>query len=201
MNKTAMTLAAIFVFSTFAFADIARPDTTPKHTPKPKLEKLVDANMDIKLDANAKEAKLLIPRSQIKSLRAALEEMDNADDNTAAVTHAGISRTQTMMTGLFMSLAIVFAGIWFARSGKLASRGAKTAVIALAVTSIATTATFVFANAGPPADARSITGKMFSQSIHYYGFGWGQVKLGMTDGDRIQLIVPDPKDDKPSSEE
>ncbi|HTH50962.1 MAG TPA: hypothetical protein VL501_03455 [Pyrinomonadaceae bacterium] len=201
MKKTLLALAAMLVFSNFALADIARPDSSPHHTPKPKPEKLIDANMDIKLDGDAKEAKLLIPRSQIKSLRAALEEMDNADDNTAAVTNSGLSRTQTIMTGLFMSLSIAFAGIWFARSGKLATRGAKTAVITLAVSAIATTATFVFANAGPPADARSITGKMFSQSVHYYGFGWGQVKLGTTDAERIQLIVPNPKDDKPSGEE
>jgi hypothetical protein len=201
MKRTVLTLAAMLAFSTFALADIARPDTSAHKTPKPNSEKVIDTEMDIKLDATAKDAKLLIPRSQIKELRAALEELDNGTDNTAAVTTSSPSRTQTIMTGLFMSLAIVFGGIWFARSGKVASKGVKTAVIAIGITAIASAATFVYANAGPPAEARSITGKMFSQAVHIYGFGWGRVKLGVSDNERLQLIVPDPKDDKPSGEE
>ena len=202
MRRTVLTLAALLAFSTIVLADIARPDTSPHRTPKPNSEKVIDTEMDIKLDANAKDAKLLIPRSQIKELRAALEELDNGTDNTAvATTTTSFSRTQTIMTGLFMSLAIVFGGMWFARSGKAASKGVKTAVIAIGITAIATAATFVYANAGPPAEARSITGKMFSQAVHIYGFGWGRVKLGVSDNERLQLIVPDPKDDKPSGEE
>jgi len=199
MKRTVLTLVAILAFSTLALADIARPQ--PDKTPKPKAEKLVDASMEIRLDGEAKEAKLLIPRSQLKSLRAAIDDLDNGDDNTAAVTATGFSRTQTIMTGLFMSLAIVFGGIWFARSGKMSSTGVKAAVLTLSISAIATTATFVYANAGPPAEARSITGKMFSQAVHIYGFGWGQVKIGISDTDRVRLIVPDPKDEKPSGEE
>ncbi|HEV7700626.1 MAG TPA: hypothetical protein VGO43_10400 [Pyrinomonadaceae bacterium] len=200
MQRTLFTLAAMLVFSTFALADIARPDTTPHHTPKPKPEKLIDTEMDIRLDSDAKEAKLLIPKAQIKSLRAALEEMDDDTGNTAAVTSGGLSRLQTIVSGLFLSLAMVFGGVWFVRSGKAATKTAKTAVVALAIAGIATAATFVYANAGPPAEARSITGKMFSPSVHMYGFGWGRVKLGVAPDERIQLIVPDPKD-KPSGDE
>jgi hypothetical protein len=50
-----------------------------------------------------------------------------------------------------------------------------------------------------PAEARSITSKMFSQSVHIYKFGYGRVKLEAkpeSGGDRIELIVPDPKDEK-----
>jgi len=35
---------------------------------------------------------------------------------------------------------------------------------------------------------------MFSQAVHVYGFGWGKVKLGVSDNERLTLIVPDPKD-------
>ena len=194
MKTTVLTLAAMLAFSTFAFADIARPIASPQQPKQPKAQKFVDTEMDIKLDRDATEAKLLIPKSQIKELRAALEDLDNGVDNTAAVTTSGFSRTQTIMTGLFMSLAIVFGGIWFARSGKAASKGVKTAVIAVGITAIATAATFVYANAGPPSEARSITGKMFSQAVHIYGFGLGKVKLGVSDNERLTLIVPDPKD-------
>ncbi|HEY2848059.1 MAG TPA: hypothetical protein VGI80_09595 [Pyrinomonadaceae bacterium] len=199
MKRSIFAVLTMLVFALVSYGDVRLPD--PKPTPKPKPEKLVDAEMDIKLDRDAKEAKLLIPRSEIKNLRAALEELDNGGDNTAAVTQTGFSRTQTIMTGLFMSLAIVFGGIWFARSGKLASKSVKAAVLTLGIGAIATAAIFVYANAGPPSEARSITGKMFSQAVHIYGFGWGHVKVGVSDSDRIQLIVPDPKDDKPAGEE
>ncbi|MFL6373049.1 MAG: hypothetical protein ACJ73D_00130 [Pyrinomonadaceae bacterium] len=201
MKNTALALAMMLAFATFALADIARPDPSTKPSPKAKSETLVDTQMDIRLDAKATDAKLLIPKSQIKQLRAALEELDNGTDNTAAVTAMGFSRTQTIMTGLFMSLAIVFGGMWFVRSGKLASKGVKAAVVAIGVTAVATAATLVYANAGPPAQARSITGRMFSPAVHMYGFGFGHVKLGVSDNEDIQLIVPDPKDDKPAGEE
>jgi hypothetical protein len=200
MRKTILTLAVMLAFSSFAMADIARPDQTPHRTPKPKPEKFIDTEMDIRLDSDAKEAKLLIPRSQIKNLRAALEEMDDDTGNTAAATSGGLSRLQTIVSGMFLSLAMVFGGIWFVRSGKAATKTAKTAVVALAIAGIATAATFVYANAGPPSEARSITGKMFSQSVHLYGFGWGRVKLGVAPDERIQLIVPNEKD-KPSGDE
>lgn len=195
IKRTVLLLAVVTMFAVSALADEAVP-TPPKKTPKPQPAKLIDADMDIRLDPQAKEAKLLIPRSQLKALRAELEQMDDDADTTA-----GITRTQTVMTGLLMSLAFVFCGIWFVRSGKASTKFAKAAVIALAVTSIATAATFVYANAGPPPEARSITGKMFSQAVHIYGFGWGRVKLGVSDDERIRLVVPDPKEDKPNNEE
>ena len=199
MKRSMLTLVAVLGFAVVSFGDIRVPD--PKPTPQPKPEKLVDAEMDIKLDRDAKDAKLLIPKSEIKNLRAALEQLDNGGDTTAAITTSGLTRTQTIVSGLFMSLAIVFGGIWFARSGKLASKSVRATVITISVAGIATAATVVYANAGPPSEARSITGKMFSQAVHIYGFGWGHVKVGISDSDRVQLIVPDPKDDKPSGEE
>ncbi len=197
--KRIFLIAAVLVFaSTAAFADIARPD--PAKSPKTKPSTSIMTTMDIRLDPDAKEARLIIPKSQLKQLRAQLDGMDDAADNTAAVTTPSFSRTQTIMSGAFLSLAIVFGGMWFARSGKAASKTVKTIVIVTAIAGIASAATFVYANAGPPNEARSITGKMFSQAVHIYGFGRGQVKLETSDSDdRIQLIVPDPKD-KPSGE-
>jgi hypothetical protein len=97
------------------------------------------------------------------------------------------------MSGLFLSLAIVFGGVWFMRTGKANSTTNK-GVIAAVLLSCVASATFVFANAGPPAEARSITGKIFSPAMHMYGFGWGKIKVETTedDSDRITLIVPNP---------
>jgi hypothetical protein len=51
-----------------------------------------------------------------------------------------------------------------------------------------------YGNAGPPAEARTITGKMFSQAVHLYGFGSGKIKLEVSDKERTPvLIVPNQK--------
>jgi hypothetical protein len=97
------------------------------------------------------------------------------------------------VSGLLLSLAFVFGGIWLTRSN-FGSRTVKGAVAGAATFAILSGATFCLANAGPPDEARSITGKMFSQAVHVYGFGWGQVRLEIGNGDRVQLIVPNPKE-------
>ena len=183
----------VLMFTVSAFADIARPERTPK---PPKKAAAVDTYLSIKLDRDAKEARLIVPRSQLKALRAELESIGG--DNSAATTSSGFSRTQTIVSGLFISLAFVFGGFWFARSGKLSSKVAAITAIAFAGGALAT---IVYGNAGPPAEARSITGKMFSPAMHIYKFGGGKVKLEVSDSeDQVQLIVPDPEEKKPGEE-
>jgi len=183
---TLVLLAAVAVF-----ADIARPD--PTKTPKPT--KGVTTTMLIRLDRNATDAKLIIPKSQIKQLRAELEQLDDDSDNTAAVTQpSSFSRTQTIVSGAFLSLALVFGGMWFVRSGKAATKSGKTFVILAVLAGTGAAATFVYANAGPPPEARTITGKMFSQSVHMYKFGSGKIKVETSaTGDAVEFIVPDPQ--------
>ncbi len=198
MKRSICLTAMILLGVVAAFADIARPQ--PEKTPKPNSKKAIDTLMTIRLVEDAKEAKLIIPKSEIKALRAALDDMDSDSDSTAAVR--SFSRTQTIVSGSFLSLALVFGGIWFVRSGKAVSKGGKGLVVLAVVTGIVSAATLVYANAGPPPEARSITGKMFSQSLHIYNFGSGHVKLETSDDQvgGVVLIVPNPKD-KPSGEE
>ncbi len=189
MRKMICLTAFLLLVSAAAFADIARPEPTKT----PKHGKQYDATMMIRLDRDAKEARLIIPRSQLKQLRAELDQLDDDSDSTAAVSSPGLfTRTRTIATGLFMSLALVFGGVWFMRSGKAATKSGKTLVIAFVTLGIASAASFVYANAGPPAEARSITGKMFSQAVHIYNFGSGKIKLEAGDKDQVELIVPDP---------
>ena len=199
MKRLTALTAIVLLSSAAGFADIARPE--PAKTPKAAPVSSVATNMSIRLDPDAKEARLIIPRSQLKLLRAQLDDMDAAEDSTAAVTApSGFSRTQTAMTGVFLSLALVFGGMWFVRSGKAGTRTAKALVVILTIAGIASAATFVYANAGPPAAARSITGKMFADSVHMYGFGFGMVKLETSaTSESVTLIVPNPKD-KPAAE-
>ena len=189
----------VLLVSIAAFADIARPD--PAKTPKQKTSKSIETGMSIRLDADAKEARLIIPKTQIKQLRAELEKLDDGTDNTAAVSSPGsFSRTQTIVSGMFLSLALVFGGMWFVRSGKAATKTGKTLVILAVLTGLGSAATIVYANAGPPPEARTITGKMFTQAVHMYGTGWGTVRLEAGDQQQIELIVPNPPD-KPKTDE
>lgn len=195
MKRSLLAAIAIAVFALTAFADIPpRPGPSPDRKQKPAS---IDTELDISLDRNAKEAKLIIPASQLKQLRAELEALDNGDPTAAGVTVDGGQRLQTIMAGSLLSLALILGGVWLWRSGAGAMRTRAVGAIALT----AAVSGYLFANAGPPAEARSITGKMFSQSMHIYGFGWGKIKLETGDIDRVKLIVPNPKPDPKTAEE
>jgi hypothetical protein len=186
MKKSICLTVFVLILSVIAVANAPAP--TPKRAKKSKPP--VVTTMSIRLDRDATEAKLIIPKSQLKQLRAELDELESDDDNTAS---AGSSGTQTIVSGIFLSLAFVFGGIWFVRSGKATAPG-KNFVALAALAGIASAATFVYANVGPPPEARAITGKMFSDSMHRYKGGWGRVKIeSSTDADQIEFIVPDPK--------
>jgi hypothetical protein len=190
MNRSFFLCVLLLAFSLTAVANIA-----PVNTPKKVTKRSIDTQMMIHLDHDAKEARLVIPKSQVQQLRAQLDQLDGGQDTAAAVSTGGISKAQTIVSGMFLSLALVFGGMWFVRSGGSATKSGKALVILAILACAGSTATFVFANAGPPPEARSITGKMFTQAVHLYGFGSGHIKLEVANEDRqyIDLIVPDPK--------
>ena len=195
MKRIAAGLLLLGLFAAVAMADIARPDN------KPKKQTSVDATLRIRLDREAKEARLIVPKSQLKALRAAIDEADGRPAEVASV--GGVSRVQTIMGGLFLSLGFVFGGVWLIRSRGTSGESGKIAIGLAAVVLICSGTMLAWANAGPPAEARSITGKMFSQAVHIYNFGYGKVKLETTDedSDQILLIVPDTPDAKPTPAE
>ena len=189
MLKRMILTLSILTFAATAFADIPRPDSTPNHG-KRSVE--VDTHLSIVLDRNAKEARLIIPRSQIKALRAELEGIDS-DETTAALTATGTSRLQMIVGGILLSLAVAFAGIWFTRNKTMSTTGSRSAVAGAAILTVGALATIVYGNAGPPPDASNITGKMFSPAVHLYKGGGGKIKLEVSDTVTIpKLIVPDP---------
>ncbi|SRR5258708_21380800 len=199
MKRIICLTALVLLASTVVFADLLQPK--PEKTPKVKPSKSIEMNMTIHLKSDATEAKLLIPKSAVKQLRAALDDMDDDNNATAEVTTGSLSQTQTIASGTFLSLSFVFGGIWFIRSGKAATKSGKTLVILAVIAGVGSAATLIYANAGPPPEARSITGKMFSQSMHIYNFGSGKIKLETKDDlYGVDLIVPDPPD-KPKTDE
>ena len=190
LKRTTLTFSILILAAT-AFADVPRPDITPSRIKKPAS---VDTHLSIVLDRNAKEARLIIPRSQVKALRAELEDIDSGSDGTAALlTAGGISRLQMIVSGTFLSLAVAFAGVWFTRKKKMATASARSTAAGMVIFAVGGLATIVYGNAGPPPEARTITGKMFSPAVHLYKSGGGKIKLEISDTDTIpKLIVPDP---------
>ncbi len=195
MKRTLGLITMLILASTLSFADIARPEK-PKD---PAKNTSLDTNLTIKLVKDAKEARLIIPRSQLRQLRAELDSIDPGSGETAAF---GITRLQTILGGAFLSLAFVFAGIAFFRTGRMGGKSGPAAAAALVAVAGLAFVSVAFGNVGPPAEARSITGKMFSRSVHLYGFGWGKIKLEVGDDNTTPtLIVPNPPEAKPEGEE
>lgn len=195
MKKIFSLCVLLGMFSIAAFADVRLPDT-PKPTPAPRQKKTIESALSIRLDKKATEARLIIPKSQIKQLRAALDDLD--DDNTGN-TAMNVTRTQTIVSGLFLSLAMVFGGVWFVRSRRTDGKINKTAAVAIILFLVGSAATVAFANMGPPAELRSISGKLFNKQIFGgWGSAYGKIKLEVseTDGGTIELVVPDKEEPK-----
>jgi hypothetical protein len=171
----------------------------PKATPKPKANKSIETTLLVRIDRNAKEAKLIIPKGQLKQLRAQLDDLDDSLDTTASLS---FTKTQTIVSGLFFSLAFVFGGVWLARTGKIDTKAGKILVIGSVLFLSGAVATIVYANAGPPPEARTLTNKFFSQGVNSYKFGSGKIKLEVSEtAQSPELIVPDvPDEKKPNSE-
>jgi hypothetical protein len=192
MLKRTILAAAVLLLVSAAHADIPRPDRTPTKSNKAAA---VDTYLSIQLDRDAKEARLIIPRSQLKALRAELDALDRGPNVTAGVISGdSTSRLQMIVSGVLLSLAVAFGGIWFARQGKSSAKVSRSAAAAMVIFAGGALATIVYGNAGPPAEAREITGKMFSPALHVYKFGGGKIKLEVSDTEtQPRLVVPDPQ--------
>ena len=181
MKKTFLTVALVLLVVSASMANIADPRVSGR-------SKSLNTTLSISIDKDAREAKLIIPRSQLQQLRAELEQLDNGTGDNVASTST-MTRTQTIVSGFLLSLAFVFGGMWFVRSGSQNSKAIVTAAILLTFGSIAN---LVYGNAGPPSEARSINGKMFSEAVHMYKHGFGKIKLEVSDKvSNPELIVPE----------
>ena len=146
---------------------------------------------------------MIIPKSQIKQLRAELEQLDNEPDNTAAAT-TGFSRTQTVVGGLCMSLAFLFGGVWLTRSRKIDTKSGKSLVAGAVLFCVGSLSIIAFGNAGPPPELRQITSKLFDKKVFgYWNSAGGKIKVQVSDTAQYpELIVPAVTDEnKPTDEE
>lgn len=181
------------------FADIARPGRTPK--PVLKVYSNTSAGMTVRLDSNIEKPTLRIPRSTLNYLRAQNESGENDQDNSAAVAApGGFSRLQTMVSGMFLSLALVFGGMWFVRSGKAATKEGKAVVILAVLAGIGSATTFVYADIARPQFAEDITSRIFNKNAMRRGevSSW-DIRVESTNGENIELYVPDPPTSLPAN--
>ena len=190
MKKILGLLMLTAFFSCAAVADVRLPDTpkpTPAKTAKPE-PAAVDATLQIEFSSREKTARLLVPRNELNKLRAELDALDGG----GGATFSGISRAQTIAGGLFLSLAVVFGGVWFVRSGKNAPKKVRIAAAGAVLLASGALASIAFANIGPPTTA-DITSRIFNAESFRHPLGLqGAVKLEITDrGDRLRLIVPE----------
>jgi hypothetical protein len=97
-------------------------------------------------DRGAWTARLQIPRSSLRQLRAAI---DNASGEDASALAAASVSTRTIMAGLCMFLALSFGGIWLVRSGQNRNQKALAGIVITAAL-LGATAMIARGNAAPP---------------------------------------------------
>jgi hypothetical protein len=188
MKLRLCTLAfAFFAFAPLTvFADIAAPEPKPTRTPQTSKRVLPPARMVIESRKDATEARLQIPQSVLRELRAEID--GDAASDTAAST-ASLRQTQTIIAGVFLSLSLTFAGVFIARSRSRMTKQIATG--ALVVFAVAGALTFkALANARPP-EPRFVNAGSLPRATTPDEELNGVVRMEIVpDGREIKLIVP-----------
>jgi len=195
MKRTIVLCAAgllLIASAVYSFGDIARPKVTP--TAK-EGKTVLYTSMPVKPDPKAYEARLQISPSTLQSIAREAGNMSSNDSVTQRLMH---SSTRTMMAGLFMFLAVSFAGVWLARSSQRRNHKAIAAVILIA-TMFGLATVIVRANAGPPGYLRW---QGLPQNLKAGKPTGGGINIEIVPGDdsTITLIVPLRKVENPSGD-
>ena len=193
MKKLLFLCAFSVIFSVNSFADIRLPDNvkpSPTATPKSKT-KSQKMQMSIRVNPNTEEPTLVIPRGALNNLRAQLDEIDGGSSNVAQAS--GISGTQTLMSGLFFSAALIFGGVWMFR-GKSLAKNQKIVAGLLIFAFLGASVYTVSANVAPPPFI-GIKADVFSDKMRTSWRGAvGEVKVEIDENSRngsmIELWVP-----------
>ena len=182
MKRTLILSAAICALLTgavFAFGDIARPK------PRPAEGKIIlYTGITVMPDSKASEARLQISQETLKRIQASAANNSGPPSVVQGLIH---SSTRTIMAGLFMFLAVSFAGVWLARSGQRRNHKTITAVLLIAVVfGLATV--IVRANAGPPGYVRW---QNLPQALKDGKATSGGLDIEIVPGDEnMKLIIP-----------
>src|SRR5947207_9017168 len=148
MKRTFLFLAVAFVLAAsavYSFGNIARPRNTPAPAPG---KVVLHTGLTIAPDADTRESTLQISEGTLRLIR---EQTANTSANASLTGRIAQSSTRTIMAGLFMFLAVSFAGVWLARANQRRSRKAIAAVVLVAAF-LGMVTVIVRANAGLPGD-------------------------------------------------
>jgi len=172
-------VCALLASGIYAFGDIARPKPSPAEG-----KVIFYSGLSVVSDPKSYEARLQISQETLKRLQDAAGREGGSSSLSQSIMH---SSTRTMMAGVFMFLAISFAGVWLARSNQKRNTKAVAAVLALAfMFGLATV--IVRANAGPPGYIRW---QNLPQSLKDGKETVGGVQIELVPGDdNMKLIIP-----------
>jgi ABC-type Na+ efflux pump permease subunit len=197
MKSTVILALTVLFAASAAFGDI------PANRPKPKPPQVPSdgkapsdpgyANMYINIGTADDGPTLIIEKSMLDKINAANTGM------AASGSTGGLSmELSSVVAGVFLSLAMVFGGLWFVRSRRSVSRLAATSMLL----AIGGAATIVFANVGPPKKF-DINSTIFKDEVIGYTTISGKVKIKVVDRDTgfdIGLVMPKVKTKKADEE-
>ena len=192
MKRTIVLCAAsllLIASAVFTFGDIARPK------PSPEAGKVIfHTGLEIVPDAKVYEARLQISQETLQRIR---EATANTSANPSMTQRIMASGPRTIMTGLFMFLAVSFAGVWLARSGQRRSQKIAAGLV-LGIAVLGAAAIIVRANAGPPG---SYYWKKLPDNLTRGESTRGGLDIEIVPGDeQIKLLVPIKNTKKPGEE-
>ena len=172
-------ICALLASAILAFGDIARPKPSPAEA-----KTIFYTGLTVTSDSKSYEARLQISQETLKRLQEAAANNGGTASVTQRVMH---SSTRTIMAGLFMFLAVSFAGIWLARSSQRRNHRALAAMLLVAIVfGVATV--IVRANAGPPGYIRW---QNLPQSLKDGKETTGGLQIELVPGDdNMKLIIP-----------
>lgn len=185
MKSTLVFCTAVCILlagAVLTFGDIARPKESPAPVVRGKV--VFSTSMAVVPDGKAYEARLQIPRDNLRYLIAALDNVPADDSLGQSIVR---NSTRTIMAGLFMFLAVSFGGVWLARSGHSRNQKAVAAVV-IGAALMGATAMVTRANAGPPPRVRW---RNLPQNLNQGIATTGSVEIEIVpEGNGIKLIVP-----------
>jgi len=192
MKPTIISCAAgllLIASAVFTFGDIARPK------PSPEAGKVIfHTGLEIVPDAKIYEARLQISPQTLQRIR---EATANPSANQSVTQRIMASGPRTIMAGLFMFLAVSFAGVWLARSGQRRSQKIAAGLV-LGMAVLGAAAIIVRANAGPPG---SYYWKKLPDNLTKGESTRGGLDIEIVPGDeQIKLLVPIKNTKKPGQE-
>lgn len=193
MKKLPFIVVFVALFSFSVFADIRLPEPpTPKPTATPKIATGKQVELMIDVTSEVSEPTLVIKKSSVKNLRAALDEAEGLDNlanfssESDSKLGSSIGSIQTIIGGLFLSFAFIFGGVWFVKN-----KPNKATVALFLVAFFGASTVLVWGNIAPPR-LFSISKNIFADEIQRYAYARGKVRVKVvaeSDTD-IKLLVP-----------